>query len=611
MRKTLISVICLLALLIGILAFGVSAAELQEAAIDGVPCATLEIALNDALVGQTVTLLVDIAEEITVPDKAITIDLNGHNMGAVTVVGTNVSFMDSQTADHDNVYGAIAALNGTANAAAGYIKATDGAVSFHKVDLEITAMSLRASEAGVYYKSNFQVDEVAAKYIDKYGVALSVKGEPNETNSTFSTFTNFNGKATGTLLKNIMNPSASDANNNRNANMAIYGRPYVLTTDGQYIFGETVQRSLKQQLEAIDANWTSYSEASQKTVFRMLKNFKGAMDSWNISTIKREADPGSDGILKVLIVGNSHGLDSTNLLCEVLKDQGLKPEEFVVGALYKSGCNMGEHANFVTNNTGYETYNENGGPNDTNGVAWEVIKNPASTLPFDRHQWDIVIMQQMNHRAGINEYVKSQFLTVLNFIDDHQIGSPKMGWHMIWANPDNYETYLNDNAPLKNPNPSSWRTQHEAWYGDENGTYKSINMYNKVVACTQKYITDSTEFLGKDYFDFVIPAATTIQYARDVLGYTEAQLYRDYTHISDFGRLMSAYTWYGKIVECVDGVLPTVTVNMTEFPAVLHVNKSTYPAATDGKYYIDQTMRENIATAVNWALANPYTLPVA
>ena len=52
-------------------------------------------------------------------------------------------------------------------------------------------------------------------------------------------------------------------------------------------------------------------------------------------------------------------------------------------------------------------------------------------------------------------------------------------------------------------------------------------------------------------------------------------------------------------------------MNITEFPAELHVNKSTYPAATDGKYYIDQTMRNNIATAVNWALQHPYELRAA
>ena len=270
-----------------------------EASIGDTTYAKLQAALSVAQEGQTVKLLLDITDEITVPNKEITVDLNGHNMQAVTVAGTAASFADSQTDDHDvadGVYGTIATLNGSVSAADGYIAVTDGGTSFHKVDLAITAMSLRASVAGVYYKSNFQADEVAAKSIAKYGVALSVKGEPNETNmgttSAYSYFTNFtSGDATGTLLKNIMKTGNTDANNSRNANMSVYGRPYILTSGGQYIFGTTVQRSLKQQLEALDGNWNSYSEAAQKTVIAMYQNYRNVMKNWSIPNIKNEVDP--------------------------------------------------------------------------------------------------------------------------------------------------------------------------------------------------------------------------------------------------------------------------------------------------------------------------------
>ena len=582
------------------------------------PYFTLQDAVNAAAEGATIRLSKNVAETVSVA-KNMTIDLNGFDITNITAEGCTLTAYDSQTNDYDVADGIYGKITGNAVAAEGYMAVTgDNGTSFHKVDLAITAMSLRASVAGVYYKSSFRADEVAAKSIAKYGVALSVKGEPNETNmgttSAYSYFTNFtSGNATGTLLKNIMKTGNTDANNSRNANMSVYGRPYILTTDGQYVFGTTVQRSLKQQLEAIDAAWANYSDAAQESVLWMYKRFQSTTDSWNLPNIKYDADPANDGILKVLIVGNSHGLDSTNLLGEVFKDQRMKSEEYVIGALYTGGCRMDQHADFMTNNKTYYSYHENGGPDDTNGAAWTVVNNPTPNVPFDRHQWDVVIMQQMNHRAGVeDQYVKSQFETVINYIYDHQIGIPKLGWQMIWANPDNYETYLDDDAPLINPSPKSWREQHEAWYGiGKAGTYLSKNMYNKVVACTQKFITDSSDFLGKDYFDFVIPAATTIQYAREILGYEQDQLYRDYTHLSDFGRLMSAYTWYGKIMECVSGEAQTISsVGIAAIPAGLRQYNSTYPTA-DSNYAVTTQMQSDIKTAVNWALAHPYELPEA
>lgn len=268
-----------------------------EATINGANYSKLRTALAVAKAGQTVVLHLDITDAITVPDKAILIDLNGHDMRSVTVTGSAVSFKDSQTDDisvADGCYGEIATIVGTANAADGYIKVTDGATSFHKINLSITAMSLRASVAGVYYKSNFQTDAVAEKFIKQYGIALSVIGEPDETNmgttSAYTYLTNFaNGDVTGTLLKNIMNPGNTDVDNNNNANTAIYGRPYILTKDGQYIFGDTVQRSLKQQVEAVDEVWGECSGIARETMLLMYNRFKNVMSGWNIPNIKRDA----------------------------------------------------------------------------------------------------------------------------------------------------------------------------------------------------------------------------------------------------------------------------------------------------------------------------------
>lgn len=520
----------------------------NQAVVGDTVYSTLAEALAEAN-GSAVKLLTDIKQAVTVSQNVV-IDLNGCEIAGVNVAdGVTLTCYDSATNDYtvaDGIYGKIAACTGNVVAADGYLKlAEDGAVSFHKVDLVITAMSLRASVAGVYYKSNFKTNEVVAANIEKYGIALSVKSEPNAENigvtSACSYFTKYsNGEATGTLLKNVMKTGRNDEINSRNANMSVYGRPYILTADGQYIFGTTVQRSFKEQVEAIDANWASYSSAAKLTALNMYKLYEEIMDNWNIPNIKRDSNPSDDGALKVLVVGNSHGLDATNLLYEVFKDQN-PDQKVVLGALYKSGCRMSQHASYLTENTASYDYYKNGGDNDTDGEAWTIQTGVAGLVAFQDEQWDIVVMQQMSHRAGhdsIEDFNPAHFQTVIDFIYANQPVKPKLAYHMVMATPDS-ANFIGGHVDDKGTEATAddtwvrnttlgqgdinWVRWHQQWYGSGStgqafdGSFTSEAMYNGIIACTQKYIVDSTEFLGEDYFDFILPTGTAIQYAREVL----------------------------------------------------------------------------------------------
>ena len=101
------------------------------------------------------------ASNITINCDTI-IDLNGYDIDGVTVTGGTLYLLDSQTADYtvaDGVYGHVTNVTGSVKAAEGYLQVGD---SFHAVDLDIYAMTLRAADVGVYYKSNFAADEVVA-----------------------------------------------------------------------------------------------------------------------------------------------------------------------------------------------------------------------------------------------------------------------------------------------------------------------------------------------------------------------------------------------------------------------------------------------------------------
>ena len=121
----------------------------------------------------------------------------------------------------------------------------------------------------------------------------------------------------------------------------------------------------------------------------------------------------------------------------------------------------------------------------------------------------------------------------------------------------------------------------------------------------QQYLVDDTSLVGRP-FDLILPAATAIEYAQDVCGRPQEEIYRDYTHINDYGRLIAAYTWYAEIM----GIEELTEVKVNEIPVVLKYNSSKFPAANaDGIYEVTADMKADLIESVNWALKNPFSLP--
>ena len=168
MKRKILSVLCVVAIMLSMIIAPTYATEAEGA------------------VQQDVTVLSADAENLIV-DTDRYIDLNGHSIAGVTVAdGATLYISDSQTDDYDvadDIYGAVTGISGNVAAAEGYIAITEaGAVSYHKVDLTLTSMTLRPAVAGVYYNSAFAADEVVARNVVSYGVALSVVAEPTAEN---------------------------------------------------------------------------------------------------------------------------------------------------------------------------------------------------------------------------------------------------------------------------------------------------------------------------------------------------------------------------------------------------------------------------------------------
>lgn len=266
---------------------------------------TLDEALANLQDGQKLVLYRSVEDPVTI-DKNILLDLNGRKLNSTLKAADNVTVyvMDSTTADYsiaDGVYGKVLEIEGNVLPAPA-TESTDPYLqtfgttyySFHAVGLNIKSMALRPEVGGVYFKNQFAGDIMVANRVTAFGIALSVTDEPGEqTLENPAHFTRFAPEAfgagedaTGTLLTGIIRQDLGYNTNTSRANMTIYGRAYVEVGEGQYLFGVTRQRSLKEQLVGINAKFDSLEEAQKDAAAAMYGKFRKLMSSWNLDKIQ-------------------------------------------------------------------------------------------------------------------------------------------------------------------------------------------------------------------------------------------------------------------------------------------------------------------------------------
>jgi len=254
--------------------------------------------------------------------KDMIVDLAGCDVtGAVTANDGTLYCMDSKTDDYtvaDNDYGMVTNASGNIS---GVLQGNgwdgdnymmiceDNGFSFHRINLEIYAMTLRpevngAVEPGVYYKSYFAGDEKVQENMASFGVALSVSEMPDadnmETECKYSSYSNFksgegSNDGTGVLLKGIMKEKNSIDRNMKNAVIPVYGRAYVKDCDGNYIFGAGVCRTLQEQVELIDEQWDTLGD-DQTAIATLCKKYAAVVTSWKIPNILEAIENGTGSI---------------------------------------------------------------------------------------------------------------------------------------------------------------------------------------------------------------------------------------------------------------------------------------------------------------------------
>lgn len=312
-----------------------------------------------------------------------------------------------------------------------------------------------------------------------------------------------------------------------------------------------------------------------------------------------------DGILKILLIGHSQGMDSAYMFPDVARNEGM--EKLVVGVLYHSGCRLFQHVDFLTNNLREYAYLEYDISTDTswqiadcNGNFTAHVPNQAhdtyiedgsiaQTMEFGiaRHDWDIVVMQagvfesankaDTSNPVNISQDIKKIQEYVLE--KDIEPGSaPEFAWNMVWACP-NDDTMLNDSY--------------------KNNLYdnfdSSTNMFEHQAATLKDIVLPTYEF------DYVVPAGTAIQNA-DTSVLNARDLYRDTIHASDYGRMMVAYMWYCE--------LTGTDISTCKFAPVSHQIRfdNLYRMQLKEDLTLTEEQKNILIESVQNAFANPYTL---
>ena len=255
-----------------------------------------------------IKLLADNAEAVTFPANT-NLDLNGFDLtGQVTQEGklfVKDSATDDFTTNDAQGCGVLPKTLTNVQPVAGYLMETkaDG-YSFHCLNLDTVAVSLRTADMGLYFRSQFGGDEYIQSIVKSYGVALGAGKKPDFEEGTYSVYEgttwavgadengNANNLGQGTLLKDILKPSNSKEDNETYADAVIYGRAYVEFTDGSRYVGHLVKLTLRdvitgnEEMPGADGLWEELSADQQKSLVDMYTTYYDVMSGWTLPNIK-------------------------------------------------------------------------------------------------------------------------------------------------------------------------------------------------------------------------------------------------------------------------------------------------------------------------------------
>lgn len=295
--------------------------------------------------------------------------------------------------------------------------------------------------------------------------------------------------------------------------------------------------------------------------------------------------PAEAKAFKTLLIGQSLGQDTVWLLQQVLKTE-MPDQEFVVGDIYLS-VGLDTHRENILNNAAVYDYTKF----DDNG--FKKLQNISIELALKDEMWDLIIFNDTTYyTTQPAQFQDGDHDFMINYIRETAAPGYKLAYNATWANPTSELLWKSDRRDVRG-------NVHERFAKEFGGSRNEY--YNRICENIKTYIETN------EAYDLVFHTGTAMQYASETHGVPEGakdhnyELYRDYVHASDFGRLLVAYQLYAQIY----GLEKLEAVNVNTIEAKMRfTSEQKY-----GDLEITQQHKDAIIASVNFALAHPNEVP--
>lgn len=390
------------------------------------------------------------AGELVLTGGNYVVDIAGQSL---SVSGTgNITFFDSANDNYIN-YGTVTidgpTLVNTAQTVSNgknYVTVLDnGQYSFHRLDMSVQSISIRPSNAGVYYSSTWNCDATLSQKLKHFGVALSLDHMPGSdfmgdkyvlyTKSEQADFT-AGEESNSVLVSNVL--QKNNTSNDRRGRTNIYATPYI-TIENSFGQEEAVvalsdaqaQYSLYEVMKLVDERIANDPINFRRLTLPM-RNFyelwkEDGMQEWDLNKIPA---PPEDDVIDVLMIGSSFCYYYVEELYGIAEAAGVKMR---VCNVYYSGCRFEWHYTWwKQGKSNYEFYQvtDNTGRKKTNAMSLEHC--------LAQGQWDVISIQDSTsliYNTGAQNHLNNtrDMRTVLLGYLKEQFPDAKVYWHAPWA----------------------------------------------------------------------------------------------------------------------------------------------------------------------------------
>ena len=201
-------------------------------------------------------------------------------------------------------------------------------------------------------------------------------------------------------------------------------------------------------------------------------------------------------------------------------------EEVIIGTLYYSGCKLSEHVQFLTQNSPvYRLYISS---TKTPGNPPQTMDDVTMQMALTFDYWDVIFLQASGGESmDDSAFTNGNIETIRNYVNEHKFNPLAIfGWHCIGVSstdPDLIATY-----PYS---PNGYETSAAKY------NYDRERMLTERTSRLERYIMSDPSYV------YVVPSCTAVENAiTSYLG--QKGIKRDYTHLTDVGRLIASYVWY-------------------------------------------------------------------